>query len=153
MIKSLFECVIFLGKQGLSYRGHRDDSTYEGVINAGNFTECVYFRAQTDGILANHLKAANFFSILADEVTDCSNQEQLSLAIRFVDSEGSTREEFMDFISETELLVRFCLLLFWLAFSHGIFRSPTVGDRGMMGHPICLPVIVEFKVAFSNMPL
>ena len=133
VIKSLFECVIFLGKQGLSYRGHRDDSTYEGVINAGNFIECVYFRVQTDGILANHLKAApkiatylsktiqndfiqivgntvrnkiisdiksaNFFLILADEVTDCSNQEQLSLAIRFVDSEGSIREEFMDFVS------------------------------------------------------
>ena len=32
--------------------------TAHGVINAGNFIECVYFRAQTDGILANHLKAA-----------------------------------------------------------------------------------------------
>ena len=50
--------MIFLGKQGLPYRGHRDDSTYGVKNNAGNFIECVYFRAQTDGILANHLKAA-----------------------------------------------------------------------------------------------
>ena len=94
----------------------------------------VYFRAQTDVNLANHLKnarrnatyssktiqneliqvvgnsirekiindikAAKFFSILADEVTDCSNKEQLSLAVRFVDSVDCViREEFLDFIT------------------------------------------------------
>lgn len=134
IIRSLLECVIFLGKQGLSYRGHRDDCTNEDVVNSGNFIELVQFRAQTDTILANHLKnaprnatylsktiqneliqvvgnsirkkiindikAAQFFSILADEVTDCSNQEQLSLAIRFVDSgDCEIREEFLDFIT------------------------------------------------------
>ena len=39
------------------------------------------------------------FSILADEVTDCSNLEQLSLAIRFVDKQCQIREEFLDFIA------------------------------------------------------
>ena len=134
VIKSLLDCVIFLGKQGLPYRGHRDDRTCEDVVNAGNFMELVYFRAKTDAILAKHLKnaprnatylsktiqneliqvvgnsirnkiindikTAKFFSILADEVTDCSNKEQLSLAIRFVDSVDYTiREEFLDFIT------------------------------------------------------
>ena len=36
-----------------------------------------------------------FFSILADEASDCSNQEQLSLVIRYVDSDCVIREEFL----------------------------------------------------------
>ena len=39
-----------------------------------------------------------FFSILADEASDCSNQEQLSLVIRYVDSDCVTREEFLGFL-------------------------------------------------------
>ena len=37
----------------------------------------------------------NYLSILADEASDCSNQEQLSLVIRYVDSDCVVREEFM----------------------------------------------------------
>ena len=40
---------------------------------------------------------APYFSILADEVTDVSNREQLSLVIRFVDSGGNIHEEFLGF--------------------------------------------------------
>ena len=40
---------------------------------------------------------APYFSILADEVTDVSNREQLSLVIRFVDSGGNINEEFLGF--------------------------------------------------------
>lgn len=40
---------------------------------------------------------APYFSILADEVTDVSNREQLSLAVRFVDSDGYIHEEFLGF--------------------------------------------------------
>ncbi|XP_044170439.1 zinc finger MYM-type protein 1-like [Acropora millepora] len=40
---------------------------------------------------------APYFSILADEVTDVSNREQLSLVIRFVDSDGNIHEEFLGF--------------------------------------------------------
>ena len=38
-------------------------------------------------------------SILADEVTDCANLKQVSVVIRFVDSDKSIREEFLDFIT------------------------------------------------------
>ena len=38
------------------------------------------------------------FSILADEASDCSNQEQLSLVIRYVDSDCVIREEFLGFL-------------------------------------------------------
>ena len=39
-----------------------------------------------------------FFSILADKASDCSNQEQLSLVIRCVDSDCVIREEFLGFL-------------------------------------------------------
>ena len=37
---------------------------------------------------------APFYSILADEVTDVANKEQLSLKVRFVDIDGTIHEEF-----------------------------------------------------------
>ena len=36
---------------------------------------------------------------LADEVTDCANLEQLSLVIRFVDSEMQIQEKILDFVT------------------------------------------------------
>ena len=41
------------------------------------------------------VKQARFFSILADGAADVSNQEQLSLVLRFVDSSSQIREEFV----------------------------------------------------------
>ena len=40
---------------------------------------------------------APYFSILADQVTDVSNREQLSLVIRFVDSDNNIHEQFLGF--------------------------------------------------------
>ena len=40
---------------------------------------------------------APYFSMLADEVTDVSNRERLSLVIRLVDSGGNIHEEFLGF--------------------------------------------------------
>lgn len=46
------------------------------------------------------IKTVKYFSILADEVTDCANLEQLSFVIWFVDPEDkNVREEFLDFIT------------------------------------------------------
>ena len=44
------------------------------------------------------IKENQFFSILADEASDCSNQEQLSLVIRYVGSDCIIREEFLGFL-------------------------------------------------------
>ena len=38
-----------------------------------------------------------FFSVLSDEVSDISNQEQLSLVLTFVNEFNQVREEFLDF--------------------------------------------------------
>lgn len=45
------------------------------------------------------IHTAKFFAILADEVTDCANLEQVSILIRFVDSEKCIKEEFLGFIT------------------------------------------------------
>ena len=42
--------------------------------------------------VVNEVKEAKYFSILADEGYDVSVKEQLSLVIRFVDSESTIRE-------------------------------------------------------------
>ena len=62
VVSSLFKVVLLMGKQGIAFRGHRDDCVNwvdcnEGISsNQGNFVELVRFRAETDDVLANHLK-------------------------------------------------------------------------------------------------
>ena len=133
VVKSLLKCVCFCGKQGLSFRGHRDDYTATEFDNKGNFIELVQLRSETDQVLRDYLehaprnavytsktiqnemidvvsstirnsiikeiKNSKYFTILADEVTDCANLEQISVVIRFVDGDKQIREEFLDFIT------------------------------------------------------
>lgn len=45
------------------------------------------------------VQRAQFFTIIADEVTDCSNKEQFSLVLRFVDRESNQiREDLVTFV-------------------------------------------------------
>ena len=134
VIESLLKITMLCGRQGLPLRGHRDDNVdfEQGrSSNQGNFLELVRFRAETDEVLANHLKIAprnalytsktiqnslidvvrqrilndissevnraKYYTIIADEVTDLSNKEQLSLALRYV-LNGTVKEVFVDFI-------------------------------------------------------
>ena len=53
-----------------------------------------YLREQ----IIREVKVAKFFSILADKVADVSNKEQMPLVLRFVDTKGHIREEFIKFI-------------------------------------------------------
>ena len=48
--------------------------------------------------LIKDIKESNCFSILADEASDCSDQEQLSLVLRFVDKDREIREELLGFL-------------------------------------------------------
>ena len=48
--------------------------------------------------ILTEVRKAKYFSILADEVADISNTEQLSLVLRFVDERNEIREEFVDFL-------------------------------------------------------
>lgn len=48
--------------------------------------------------LVTELYEAKYFTVLADETTDISYTEQLSLVLRFVDAQQHIREEFMEFV-------------------------------------------------------
>ena len=62
--------------------------------------------------IINEIKKAEYFTILADEVTDCANLEQLSIVIRFVDEEMQIREEFLTSLLWKEYLKKLCPLPF-----------------------------------------
>ena len=133
-LKPIVDTVILLGRLGLPFRGHRDDSQYHPNVGeylsggTGNFNECLGYRVRGDDTeLENHLKTciknASYISktshnelicccgkfikddFITDikesrfffnfEASDCSNQEQLSLVLRFVDKDGEIRERFL----------------------------------------------------------
>ena len=58
---------------------------------------CLCSEEIVTGIISE-VKESLVFSILADEVRDCSNTEQMSFAIRFVDNSCQIREEFISFL-------------------------------------------------------
>ena len=134
----IVDTVIVLGRQGPSFRGHRDDSEYQpdaGVYakeSVGNFVEFLQFRvrggdihpkkhlensaknvtyiskeSQNDFIkhageaisdrIIEEAKKGGLYSIIADEARDCSNKEQMSLVLRYVDSNLDVREDFISF--------------------------------------------------------
>ena len=135
VLESLFKIVLLLGKQGLAFRGHRDDQVeWQEQIdheNRGNFVEMVKFRAETDEALRKHLQnapknaqytsktiqnelihvvgkyiqseilheieVAKYYSVLADELSDVANKEQLSISFRYV-YRGAVKEVFVDFV-------------------------------------------------------
>ena len=49
--------------------------------------------------ILNEVNEQPFFSISADEAADCSNKEQMSFVVRFVDRNDNIREAFLDFIN------------------------------------------------------
>ena len=50
-------------------------------------------------VIVQRVRDATFYTVIADEVTDCSNKEQLSLVIRYVSKEDNLiREDFIGFI-------------------------------------------------------
>ena len=48
--------------------------------------------------IISEVKESRVFSILADEVRDCSNTEQISFVIRYFDKSCQIREEFIQFL-------------------------------------------------------
>lgn len=48
--------------------------------------------------IINDLKKNKFYSIIADEASDSSHKEQMSLVLRYVDTEMEIREEFVAFL-------------------------------------------------------
>ncbi|KAJ9535948.1 hypothetical protein OSB04_un000889 [Centaurea solstitialis] len=95
------DCVIFLLRQGLAFRGHNETSDSR---NKGNFLELLYFYAERNDkegnvVLKNALTNAqmtciirkeigdNFFAILVDESCDVSSKEEMMLLLWFINDE------------------------------------------------------------------
>lgn len=49
--------------------------------------------------IVDEVKEARFFTVVADEVADVSNTEQMSIVVRYVDNQCEIKEEFIEFIS------------------------------------------------------
>ncbi|CAI6370250.1 unnamed protein product [Macrosiphum euphorbiae] len=105
----IIECILLCGRQELALRGHRGEKRNilideNAIQNAGNFRAILQFRAKGDIFLQNVLEGtdtineAQCFSVLADETTDISTSEQLTLCVRYIDSEGNLNEDFLKFI-------------------------------------------------------
>uniref|UniRef100_A0A3B1J2E9 DUF4371 domain-containing protein n=1 Tax=Astyanax mexicanus TaxID=7994 RepID=A0A3B1J2E9_ASTMX len=131
ILKRLIDCVIFLGKQELPFRGHDEGRV---SANLGNYLELLSFLAEYDKDLHYHLstskvftgtsgtiqndlinvvaevigksikdeiKDAAFTAVMVDETTDISNTTQLSLVLRYVTEDG-IKERFVKFEDVTK---------------------------------------------------
>lgn len=118
MFLKMIETVLFLACQGLPLRGHHENSSaFEGsllqlfllhssdcptlgawmkkrdYLSPEIINEVISICGQT--VLRNllqNIKAAEHYSLIADEATDISRREQLCVAIRWVDTYFSIRE-------------------------------------------------------------
>ena len=118
ILASIIMTVLLCGRYNIPFRGHRDDSDYYETVYCGIFQEhfataprnATYRSKTTQNELIiccaevitkqiiNEIKQSKYFSILADEVTDCSNKEQMPLVIRYVDKSGCIKERFLKYI-------------------------------------------------------
>ena len=127
--------VLYLVNQGLSLRGHRDDSQHnkQSYINSENFQELLklisetgnsYLKSVIENVPKNarcrsktiqnqiisvvrdkfkseiigEIKKLKFLSIPADAASDVSNQELMSLVLKYLDSNFLVKESFVGFI-------------------------------------------------------
>ena len=84
------------------------------------------------------MKESRVFSVLADELRDCSNTEQMSLVIWFVDKSCQIREEFVQFLecesgtSGQELYLKIVNVLRNLGLETGNLRGQGYDRSGNM---------------------
>lgn len=78
--------------------------------------------------ILNEVRNAKFYSIIADEVTDTANKEELSLVIRYV-HDGEIREVFVDFLEVERITGRLLgeAILMWLR-NHNISPADMRGQ-------------------------
>ncbi len=131
ILKRLIDCVIFLGQQELSFRGHDERKV---SLNRGNYLELLSLLSEYDADLRHHLATATvftgtsgkiqndlinsvaevlndaikkeinntkFIAVMVDETTDFSNSAQLSFILRYVTDMG-VKERFLKFEDVTE---------------------------------------------------
>ena len=86
--------------------------------------------------ILHEVKRARFYTIIADEVADISNKEQLSLVLRYI-LDDAVKEMFVDFVVLRELQVKFWLKPFYSGWQLRDCLHLIYGVSAMMAHPIC----------------
>lgn len=71
------------------------NATYTSKTIQNELVHVIGSRIRSD--ILREIEQANFYTVIADEVRDVSNKEQLSIAIRYVFN-GTVHESFMDFV-------------------------------------------------------
>ena len=128
VLYEIIETLVLLGKQNIAIRGHTEDkSNFMAILQSKarhdeillDHLENAQSNAKyTSPDIQNELlsicadqvtstiifdcKMAGFFAIMADEATDCSTKEQMSVCIRFiskVDEKHVVREQFLGFVT------------------------------------------------------
>ena len=118
MLLKVLRCIHYLTRQGLASRGHREDSeSFDGnlyqlfllqAVDSPRFGQWLKKRDYISPEITNELvvlmgqsvlrdilaeiRSCQFFSIIADEATDISHNEQMCLAVRWVDEECQINE-------------------------------------------------------------
>ena len=81
--------------------------------------------SQVQEIICNNIRAAGFYSLLADETKDVSKREQLTIVLRYVDPEkASIYEHFLTYV-EAKLLDAESLTAYILKTLHDLKLYPT----------------------------
>jgi len=129
ILKRHIDVVLYLGRQGLALRGHKECDGRD--VNEGNFIELLKLLAKYDGLLndhlnpqsanrfylsskiqndfiesiskeitdtiANEMKGAKFFAIIADSTIDHTKVDEFSICLRYVLKNGQIAERFISF--------------------------------------------------------
>ena len=119
MLQNLLSCIQFLSRQGLPFRGHREDAeSFEGNLyqllrlQAKNFPQMKTWLRKREYIspeiinelitimgqrvlreILTEIRRSYWFAIIADEASDLSHNEHLSLSIRWIDDTYSVQED------------------------------------------------------------
>ena len=124
-VETIFQAVLFLGKQGLPFRGHSEKDV---TSNRGNFLELLDLVSRHSPELKRHLEGqftytspkiqnemlhvigstiqrnivqelnkCGIFGLICDETTDCSRLEQISICVRYVNDAAEVQERFLGF--------------------------------------------------------
>ena len=138
MFLKLLECIRYLARQGLAFRGHHEDSiAFEGnlyqllLLQAKDSIQLASWIKKRDYIspaivneiinisgntilrqLLQEIQAADWFSLIADEATDVSHNEQMCIAVRWVDSSYTIHEAALGLVQlpDTKALTLFGII-------------------------------------------
>ena len=138
MLMKLLSCIKYLVRHRLPFRGHNEDSElFEGnlyqllLLEARDSSDMGAWLPRKKYIspdiinelittmgqsvlrqLLVEIRSALWFSILADEATDVSRHEQMSLSIRWVDNSFTIHEDVLELnqLPDTKALTIFCAI-------------------------------------------